>query len=374
VASGQTQDNADRTSGDGICLADHPRCFHPEDLFFDDVPLRHVGSLGEVGAGKWYFDYAADKIYFADDPTGHRVETSVSRYAFQGTATGVTIRSLVIEKYANPLQQGAVSPAGANWLVEDNTIRLTHGEGMRIFDGARLLRNKALRNGQQGVGGVANGALIEGNEIAFNNFAGVNSNWAAGGVKINGRSGILTQDVTLRDNNVHDNVGMGLWCDFNCIRIAYDHNTVWNNTGWGIQQEIGYAATITNNTLTNNGGGVFVSTSQDVEVANNTITGKYAILGLQETRGTGVFGTLILANMNVHDNVVTLPSGAGDGQHVGVIQTNGDASVFSTRNNRFTANRYTLSGVQRPFAWLNAYRTATEWRSYGLDVTGTITP
>ena len=71
---------------------------------------------------------------------------------------------------------------------------------------------------------------------------------------------------------------------------------------------------------------------------------------------------------------MTLPVGAGNNQHVGIIQTNGDNGVFSTANNRFTNNRYTLSGVQRPFAWLSAYRTATEWRGYGLDTTGSITP
>ena len=66
--------------------------------------LKHVGSLSGVGPGRWYFDYGADKIYFADDPTGKTVETSVSAFAFRGGGNTVTISGLIIEKYASPPQ------------------------------------------------------------------------------------------------------------------------------------------------------------------------------------------------------------------------------------------------------------------------------
>jgi parallel beta-helix repeat protein len=374
VASGQTQDNADRTSGAGVCRAASPQCFRPENLFIDNVLLRHVSTLAEVTATSWYFDYAADKIYFAADPTGKTVETSVTRHAFTGGATNVTIRALVIEKYANPLQQGAVD-TGPGWLIEDTEVRWNHGEGLRIATGARLLRNKVHHQGQLGIGGPGDDALVDNNDVYANNFAGVDDEFAAGGVKVHGVTGNLSERITLSNNRVHDNDGRGLWCDFNCVATVYEGNTVERNTSWGIEHEISYAAVIRNNTLTGNGGGIFAATSQDVEVANNAISGPFAILGLDQVRGTGYFGTLVLANLNAHDNTITLPAGAGDGQHVGVIQTVGNNDAFgAARNNRFTANHYTLSGVQRPFAWMNAYRTAAEWRGYGLDITGTFEP
>jgi parallel beta-helix repeat protein len=380
VASGQTQDNADRTSGDGICRSSTPLCYRPEDLFINDVPLKHVGSLGEVGSGKWYFDYAADKIYFADDPTGKVVEASVSRAAFSGNADNVTIQSLTIEKYANPLQQGAVAPGafgqtgGRNWLVQDNIVRDNHGEGIRINEGARLLRNTVHHQGQVGIAGFGSNALVEGNEVYANNFAGVNPNWAAGGIKFNGATSYVNSDIVMRNNNVHDNDGYGLWCDFNCLRTIYEGNQVARNSSWGISQEIAGSATISNNILTDNGGGIFISTSRDVEVTGNTITGPWPMVGLDENRGTGAFGTLVLINLYVHDNTITLPAGVQNSHHIGVIQTRGVNDAFTSGNNRFVSNHYTLSGVQRPFAWLNAYRTSSEWRTFGLDSGGTFTP
>lgn len=373
VAAGQTQDGADQaTPPAGLCRAGYPRCHRPEDLFVDDVPLRHVGTLGEVGPGRWYFDYAADKIYFADDPAGRRVEASVTRHAFVGTADGVTIRGLVIEKYANPTQQGAVSPGayqqsgGRDWVIEDNTVRLTHGEGIRIGERARVRRNRALRNGQLGMGGFGSGALVEGNEVAFNNWAGVEPEFAAGGAKFHGTSGYVTRDLVVRDNRVHDNAGHALWCDFNCVGTVYEGNVVENNTGWGVFHEISGSAVVRHNTLRGNGGGVFVSTSQGVEVHGNTIAGPAPIFALDQTRGTGAFGTLLLADLWVHDNVVTVTGGT-----VGVIQTSGTNAAFTSRNVRFDRNTYYLSApTARAFSWANGTLTAAEWRAHGLDPNG----
>ena len=93
VASGQTQ----QSSAYGMCEAGYPRCNLQEQLFIDDQMLLHVGTLGEVGPGKRDFDYAGDKIYFADDPTGRSVETSVTQMGIQPTANNVTVSGLVLE-------------------------------------------------------------------------------------------------------------------------------------------------------------------------------------------------------------------------------------------------------------------------------------
>ena len=125
------------------CVTAYPRCGYPEDLFIDNVPLQHVDSLSAVGPGKWYFDYAADKIYFADDPQGRTVETSVTATAFAGYARDVTIRGLIIEKYATPSPRGAIDGGYSGWLVENNEVRWNHHAGVRGTDyhtGPRQLR------------------------------------------------------------------------------------------------------------------------------------------------------------------------------------------------------------------------------------------
>jgi hypothetical protein len=75
----------------GECDAKHPRCMYPQDLFFDDQPLRHVASLSEVTTGTWYFDFPNRTVYVGSNPTGRKVEIGASRVAFAGPAKDVTI-------------------------------------------------------------------------------------------------------------------------------------------------------------------------------------------------------------------------------------------------------------------------------------------
>jgi hypothetical protein len=74
-----------------------------------------------------------------------------------------------------------------------------------------------------------------------------------------------------------------------------------------------------------------------------------------------------VVNLYVHDNTVTQPSGRA----AGAVQNVGSNAVYTSRNNRFVHNTYDLGATARQFRWMNNDRTPTEWRSYGLDVTGT---
>ena len=85
VASGQTQ-HGERH---GECLKSAPACDLPEAAFIDDKPLTQVLSKDAVKQGSFYFDYAGDKIYLDDDPTGHKVEATVGAFAFQSLASNI---------------------------------------------------------------------------------------------------------------------------------------------------------------------------------------------------------------------------------------------------------------------------------------------
>ncbi|HIA80156.1 MAG TPA: hypothetical protein EYO07_08405, partial [Candidatus Marinimicrobia bacterium] len=178
-AENQTQ--GDWYGGSDICQDGWERCNHPEDLFFDNEPLRHVTSLEDVALGKWFFDYDADRIYFFDDPEEHTVETSVTYFAFTNSASSVTIQNLVIEKFASMVMMGAVgSTGGTGWLVEGNEVRLNHGVGVFARSESIVRNNYIHHNGQMGVGTgteeefrVTN-VLFEANEISYNNYAHVN--------------------------------------------------------------------------------------------------------------------------------------------------------------------------------------------------------
>ena len=138
----------------GECEPAYPRCRFPEQLFIDEQLLRHVASRSEVRAGAWFFDYDTSRIYLADDPANRRVEISVTPTAFAPTGDGVTVKSLVVEKYANPAQQGAINAAGrVGWSIVDNEVRWNHGLGIGVGSGARVVGNRVHHNGQLGIGG-----------------------------------------------------------------------------------------------------------------------------------------------------------------------------------------------------------------------------
>jgi hypothetical protein len=379
VASNQTQQGAVSGSvADGICKSTNPRCGYPEDLFINDTPLQHVASLTNGGPGKWFFDYAADKIYFWDDPTGKIVETSVTPVAFVGSASsGVTIRGLTIEKYAAPTQEAAVN-LGNGWIIEDSEVRWNHAGGIWTGPYSKSLRNFVHHNGCFGFNGAGENILVEGNQISYNNYAGYDSFWGAGGSKW-----VYTTNLVVRGNFSHHNFGPGLWTDINNVFTLYENNIVEDNQRGGIFHEISYDAIIRNNTLRRNGtgkdfpywttgAGIEVVSSPNVEVYGNTLVDNWqGITGLDDHRGTGNRGTWTLTNLYVHDNTVTsLLMDKGSGR-TGVVDTAGTGAFSTTANNRFRQNGYTLGVNAQYFMWLSTDRTETEWRSFGMDTTGT---
>jgi parallel beta-helix repeat protein len=359
------------------CDTAHPLCAELEDLFIDDVLQQRVGSVAEVRRGTWYYDYRT--VYVGSDPTGHRVEMSVVPKAFDGecaacVASNVTIRGLVIEKYATLAQRGAIANVrGAGWTVDSNEIRFNHGIGIKFASRARVTRNYIHHNGQMGYGSVlADSALFEENEVAYNNTAGYAPGWEAGGGKVTGSRWFVG-----RGNRVHHNHGNGMWSDGDNIYCLYEQNHVHDNDGAGIFQEIGFDCVIRNNDVERNGAifhpnlggaGILVANSANVEVYGNTVLDNYnGIAARAQSRGVSErFGTAYtLRNLHVHDNTIRMASGAS-----GIVEDRQDPAVFTADGNRFERNSYTLLGRTPYFAWMDRICSDAEWRSYGQDVSG----
>jgi parallel beta-helix repeat protein len=368
-ASGQTQ--AGKVHGP--CQAAEPRCNHPEDLFVNGTRYRHVASKSEVGAGSWHFDYGGDRIYVGFDPAGNEIETSVAAYAFRGSADRVTIRNLVVEQYANPAQHGAIDTrrhngdsGGSDWLIEGNTVRKNHGVGIKVSDGAAVVDNNVIYNGQLGISAVGAGALFEGNHVAWNGHLGYSPSWERGGSKFAG-----TTDLIVRANHVHDNVGPGLWSDVGAFGTLFEDNRVEDNSRMGIFYEISYRATIRNNHIEGNGfshsawlwgGGIVVANSPDVEVYGNTLVGNAdGIAGIHQNRDSGPadYGPHELRNLSVHHNHVTMTDG-----RTGVAQDVGDKSIFTSKGNLFVDNTFVTDGGRR-FEWDNRQLTYAGFTAYG---------
>jgi len=378
IASGQTQKGPVLAAASADCLPAYPRCAYPEQLFINNALLKHAGSLAAVGPGSWYFDYAADKIYFVDDPTGKTVETSVSSYAIRGGGANVTITGLTVEKYASPPQHGAIDAAGQiGWVVTNNEIRWNHGRGISTASGMQISGNNVHHAGNLGIAGGGRNLLVENNEIAYNNTAGFSpARWEAGATKFAATDGLI-----VRGNFIHHNHGSGLWSDVNAINTLYENNRVEDNDWRGLLYEISYKGIIRNNSFRRNGfvlpltyafsvdgAAIVISNSRDVEIYGNTIeNNKNGIGFIQTNRGTGPYGAHLVYNVYVHDNSIVQPTGRA----AGAVQNVGTNAVFTSQNNRFVHGTYDLGTAAKYFTWMNADRTTTEWKGYGLDMTGT---
>jgi hypothetical protein len=367
--SGQTQRLPESSGGDyEICNADDPLCGKTEDVFFDNKPLRQVESLAKVRTGTFYFDYEASRIYLADDPNGHLVETTVGTQAFDGGGAGVVLRNLVVEKFGNPAQTGAISNGGqTGWTVQNCEIRLNHGVGVFVGHGAKIVGNKIHQQGQLGIAGNGANITVEANEIADNNVNGYDPGWEAGGSKW-----VSTSNLTVRRNWAHGNRGPGLWTDIDNRKSRYEENLVEENQRAGIVHEISYEATIRNNTVRGNGkgrlkwdvdgAGIVLSNASGVEVDGNTLEGNVTgIVILHSPRGK--WDT---ADNYVHDNMIRMSQGWS-----GLIRTdnsNPDSALFTSKNNRFENNTYVVpSASGKYWDWMNARRTWIEWKGFAKE-------
>lgn len=365
---GQTQGS----SASGLpCRDGEPRCGHPEDLFVDNKRLTHVASLGDLGAGKWYFDYGADRIYIRDNPSGKTVETSVLPVALNGGPSGVHVKNLVIEKYATPNQNAAVGGTGGtqNWLIENNEIRYNHAVGVRGSTGAVVRGNDIHHNGMLGAAGGAN-HLYENNKSHHNALAG----WGgftggySGGSKWTHANGLI-----VRGNHHYDNNFTGLWADGNNINVTIENNLVENSQQHGIFYEIGHKAIIRNNISRNNGwgggywadrAGILMNTSQDVEIYGNTVENNYngiAVIGRDRSASNTTYGPYVNRNNKIYNNTITMTNG-----YTGSLGTNTEWNTI-----KFYNNTYKLKGGSGYFRFNNIPQSSIynwdQWRNLGQD-------
>jgi hypothetical protein len=250
--------------------------------------------------------------------------------AFSGPANLVTIRGFEIVNY-QPLEEagfnhGAITSkwyesqsGGDSWLVEDVDVHHNRGAGIMLTNRGVIRNSSIHHNFAIGIklAWAPDGGLVEGNEIAYNNFDSAPDFDETGGSKF-----ALTTDLIVRDNWVHHNNGAGLWTDIDNYGTVYVGNLVDNNAGPGIEHEISYAAVIRNNIVRRNGhnsqgwmwgAGILIANSSDVTVEGNKLYNNGSGLGVIH-QDRGHYAT---ANINLIDNQVVGTGWSGAVQDVG---------------------------------------------------------
>jgi hypothetical protein len=395
VATGQTQDfsQAEPKISEEQCMDGYEGCNLPEDVYMDGVFLHKVMSLDELEAGRYFFDYAADEIYLADDPSGHTVVASVIRRAFANynAASNVEVRGLVIEEFsAHSAEDGAIAAFnGKGWLVTTNDIRFNHGSGIMVSGTQDMvIRDNVIHH--NGCGGIMGSAsvdlLIDHNEIALNNALNFRSDvWSCGGGKLNDADGVV-----FRDNYVHDNNGFGFWTDGNNIRVRYERNLFVRNAMGGVMHEINDgtdgATAILDNVFQRNGydhpnrimlgAGIVISASNYVEVAGNRLVDNANGITINFTPRENASGQdLSVHDVSVHDNIIVSISDSMepvDGGRVGFYTSLPGAplptAVQFGHNQYFlgsvgTGDHFSLPDVGQGFT----LSTMLDWQKAGFD-------
>lgn len=320
----------------------------------------------------------------------------VTQFAFQGyTGTrwivGVKLVNFAITLYAPPAQNGAVwggndeTNSTTSWVLDSMDISYNKNLGVRIGNRMQIVRSKLHHNGTINIGGIGKAVLVDTTEVSYGNETCPNDpGFESGGSKF-----VRTDSLIVRRSFFHHNCGVGLWLDINNINYLLEKNRIEDNIREGIAIEISYGGRVHKNTVTRNGNttdpwrtqnwlwdaGIGVHASANVEIDSNTVTDNFnGIVGIQQSRGA-----YVLSGMNVYDNTVkqNTPMGAGlANAAAGIVQDNGDATVFTGRNNHFTHNAYTLipstPGQSPGFEW-QGWKTCTEWKAIPNDATGTCT-
>jgi hypothetical protein len=376
--TGQTQEGF-FYSGDPLdrAQAGYERAIRPEDLFFDDVPLRHHTSLSALATGGWYFDYTADRIYIKDDPSGHLVETSVvnssSEGLIRGSATGVTIENLTVEKVAVREQRGGIHGDNTSaWIIRNCIIRHVHGTGVNIGPSMVIEDSLITECGQMGFGGTGDDFIIRRSEVSWHNYARYDAGWEAGGSKIK-----YSNNAVVEDCYVHHTGAKGIWYDIDNRNGMIRRNLITDCSSPGIQYEISYGTTyIEDNILLRNGKGydnwlwgsqILMHSGQGCIVRRNLCVvdsdGGNGIGVVNQNRGSGAYGVWTGKNNTITDNVIIYKGSAGAS---GVVTDFDNANFWATHNNVFNRNIYrVVSGQtgQSRYRWNDANRTITSLRS-----------
>ena len=367
----------------GVCEGGGTLCQPTEDVYYDGVKLIRVGSQDAVDPGTFWGDYAGNRIYIGDDPGGHLVEQAKTA-AFvgneQGFNGGVTVRNLVLRKFASPYQRGAIvvnhegGSATNFWTIEHCEIYYSHAIGVVSFSHHTKVRHNTLRdNGDMGLGSYNTDFLVvEANRVVGNNNAGYDSGWEAGGMKLT-----KVDDAVIRANEVSGNLASGIWIDIDARRITIEGNAIHDNTHHGIHYEISYDGTIRGNRIVDNAGkGLQWNASARGQVTDNELDGNGWGLWfiadpdrLNTDPPTYPGDPRDLYDVVVADNRVRHVSGTNYAAGI-VLQSGAPSSHLSEVG--FNRNAYTLASTSAPRFYHNRANTFAQWQANGEDTDGSV--
>lgn len=272
VATGWTAEFSRVNSGSSSLITSAaPYAGWPDQVFYDGAALKQVGSVGELGAGKFYIDQAADKLYIGSNPSGHSVAASDLMTGFTANGhTGTQLKGIHFRRYATPVNTiAAVRAWSDNMVVENVSVEDSAYAGISAIGNNVTVRNSTMsRIGNTGgQAHKANGTVWSRNIMDHNNTELFNVSWEAGGHKIT-----KSRNAIFEDNVISGNYGNGFWLDQCGAYMTFRRNTVVDNQRSGVMLELSAFLSVNGNLIARNGRyGLYSNDSNDITAWNNTI-------------------------------------------------------------------------------------------------------
>ena len=255
------------------------------------LPGIHIGGMQANKNDAFVGGFADGKATVLSGNYNPSQSVAIDSNYTAGNQAGVTVEYLTIEKFTPDTNAAAVNQeANTNWTVKYNTINFNvPGAGVIAGSDNTLQGNCMTQNGQYGfqstdaagfgsdsvTGGPYN-VTVESNEISYNDTCDLEGridnpaahlkdynpvparyrNAHCGSVTGDGNQGGFklweTNGVTIKGNYIHNNWGPGGWADTNNANTTWTGNTITDNDGSGISEEISYNFSITGNYLAGN--------------------------------------------------------------------------------------------------------------------------
>ena len=367
----------------------HPMAAHPDQVWIDDVPQEQVGSLAEVGPGRFFVDEEGDRLHLGSDPTGRDVRASVLAKGLSVRAAGTRVRGIGVRRFANSVpHMGAVTVEAPDVRLVDVAIEENATGGLHVMQPrVRLERVRLVDNGMMGLSATgADHLRIDGLQAIGNNRERFRTSPAAGGAKI-GRS----RDVGVRNSVLRDNLGTGLWFDESVLGISVLGSRLTDNAVHGLSLELSGAVLVAGNVIADNGGnGIKVNDTSDVAIWNNTLAGNHREVNIVQddrdldSQGSYLDPSLPLTFRNgpvvLSNNVLSRT--AADSDCLLCVEDYSDRMTASDMGIWASGNLYHRSSPSRPrhlvlwsrgegataFSTLRTFRLATGQERSGQEV------
>jgi parallel beta-helix repeat protein len=295
-----------------------------------------------------------------------RDDTQAAFRAHTQDIDNVTIRNLVIRHMP---QRGihAYYDMADHWTIEYNEIAFN--TTAIVFPPSSIIRNNYIHHNTYSgyMGASAHYSTVESNEIAYN---GPEQKVGA------------SAHVTVRNNFVHHNAGVGIWYDYDNTDALVEGNRVEDNGHIGIFYEVSTDGIIRNNTIRRNGdAGVFLGTSKNAQIYNNTIENNFRgityFLDCPSVGGGSI--RFDLMNNTAHDNTITISTRSGalaSGFSYAATCTTAQVAPYlnGSKNLTFSRNTYHVPSLTGRYWFWAVTRYWDAWRALRQDADSVIVP